>query len=590
MLNMIYVRLLLFMILLSVFSACSGERDARLSRVDELSRDSLDKATVLFATINRDSLSKSDCNYYDLLTIKLNDKRYVVHTSDSLIRKVMDYAKSHKDDGYYPEALYYGGRVYADIGDYPTALRYFNKALDELTEDNSDMELYCRVLSQTGRLLDKLRLYDQAIPFIERVIDISREKKDTLNEIYDLQLLGAICLRDSQLDKAEQHFLEALDRSVNLRDSFKAKSLMYLAAVKYYKGKNDSALKIIRGIPDRVSKISRQAAMNYAAQIYYSAGILDTAYMYALEIVNSKDNLNKRKAYKIILSSEFYNKVDVDTLIGHVSAYRNLLESEFNANNKDLALMQQAEYNYIIHERERKKAENLNENLIILIFGILIVGMFMVAIVLYKRNKLLDRIIILKSALDKVNMLSNIVESEDKGNAENQKTYSELDEDAPQDNGDCIDNHQDSPVNPKNIEIDLRNRLRKELLSLASKGDKVKIISPIILQSAAYAKILEYIKADLSINDDDLWIELENAVLDSSPQFKERLNLLTFGQITQPEFRTCLLIKCGVRPSDMAKLCGRSIAAIGSRRDSICCKIFDEKMSVKIIDKVIRLL
>ena len=180
MLNMIYVRLLLFMILLSVFSACSGERDARLSRVDELSRDSLDKATVLFATINRDSLSKSDCNYYDLLTIKLNDKRYVVHTSDSLIRKVMDYAKSHKDDGYYPEALYYGGRVYADIGDYPTALRYFNKALDELTEDNSDMELYCRVLSQTGRLLDKLRLYDQAIPFIERVIDISREKKDCL--------------------------------------------------------------------------------------------------------------------------------------------------------------------------------------------------------------------------------------------------------------------------------------------------------------------------------------------------------------------------------------------------------------------------
>lgn len=109
--------------------------------------------------------------------------------------------------------------------------------------------------------------------------------------------------------------------------------------------------------------------MNYAAQIYYSAGILDTAYMYALEIVNSKDNLNKRKAYKIILSSEFYNKVDVDTLIGHVSAYRNLLESEFNANNKDLALMQQAEYNYIIHERERKKAENLNENLIILILA-----------------------------------------------------------------------------------------------------------------------------------------------------------------------------------------------------------------------------
>lgn len=152
-------------------------------------------------------------------------------------------------------------------------------------------------------------------------------------------------------------FLEALDRSVNLRDSFKAKSLMYLAAVKYYKGKNDSALKIIRGIPDRVSKISRQAAMNYAAQIYYSAGILDTAYMYALEIVNSKDNLNKRKAYKIILSSEFYNKVDVDTLIGHVSAYRNLLESEFNANNKDLALMQQAEYNYIIHERKEKSGE-----------------------------------------------------------------------------------------------------------------------------------------------------------------------------------------------------------------------------------------
>lgn len=76
-------------------------------------------------SIKYDGLSDHDRHFFDFLSIKANDKAYVRHESDSLILDVIDYYSSHNKDNIYPEALYYGGRVFSDLGDLPTALRYF---------------------------------------------------------------------------------------------------------------------------------------------------------------------------------------------------------------------------------------------------------------------------------------------------------------------------------------------------------------------------------------------------------------------------------------------------------------------------------
>ena len=85
----------------------------------------------------KEGMNAAERARFDLLRVKSADKAYVRHTSDSLIRSVLGYYEKHTRSEQYPEALYYGGRVYSDLGDSPTALRYFQHALDALSGETN---------------------------------------------------------------------------------------------------------------------------------------------------------------------------------------------------------------------------------------------------------------------------------------------------------------------------------------------------------------------------------------------------------------------------------------------------------------------
>lgn len=92
---------------------------------------------------------------YRLLCIKADDKAYVPHTSDSLIRPLADYYASVGDPHLLPEALYYAGRVCRDLGDSPQALDYFKRSLDAM-EGNDRPELRGKVYSQQAPAPDRI--------------------------------------------------------------------------------------------------------------------------------------------------------------------------------------------------------------------------------------------------------------------------------------------------------------------------------------------------------------------------------------------------------------------------------------------------
>lgn len=104
-------------------------------------------------SINPDDLSESDRHFYDFLTIKARDKAFITHESDSLILDVIDYYSAYQSDPIYPEALYYGGRVYYELGDYPSALQYFQQALDNPGQAPDTTDLKNRLNSQIGGML-----------------------------------------------------------------------------------------------------------------------------------------------------------------------------------------------------------------------------------------------------------------------------------------------------------------------------------------------------------------------------------------------------------------------------------------------------
>ena len=562
---------------------CGHRHDDRLQKVAEIVSDKPEEALSRLDSINPDELSSRDRVYYDFLTVKGRDKAFITHTSDSLIKIVLDYAEQHKDAGFYPEVLYYGGRVYSDLGDYPTALRYFQSALALLPSDASNIILRRNVLNQTARLLDDLRLFNEAIPLVEQTLEINRHLKDTTAIVYDLQFFGHIYIRKAEYQHAKRCFDEALDRSKNLPTPFRAKSLMYLSAIRYNLGDSISALRYIRNIPDSVAPLVRNSALAQAALVYQSMGIIDTAYNYAYELVHSKDPLNKRIGYQVILSPQVMRKCSLEEMNQYIGEYRNLLEDLFNENESNLAINQQSYYNYQLHDRDKRTAEMKSRKRKFLLEGSILVILCLIISVLHIKNKNKLRIIELHEALNNIEklkkelgVLTNKLMSEKQPNANFIPETS-------------MDNTHG--LTSLSTEKELRNRLKSELLQLYEQSKNQIEVSPVILQSNVYNNLQELIAKRKCINEQDsLWQELEEVVLRCSPNFKENLILLTLGNLSIHDWHTSLLIKCGIQPSQMALLFSKTKAAMVSRRNSLCIKIFDDNMGTKVIDAIIRLL
>ena len=522
-------------------------------------------------SIDCNSLSTRDRHYRDFLSLKARDKAYIVHESDSLILDLLNYYSS--DKGMYPEVLYYGGRVYSDLGDYPTALQYFYTALDIIPENEQNLKLKGNILSQTGRLLNSLRLYNDAIPYIKRTIEIDSLLNDSINEVYDLQLLGGIYLRAHDYPNAEHCFRSALAKSINLSVSHRAKSLMYLADVKYRTGQIDSALMYIRNTPGLVKPMARNSALACAADIYHTAGIKDTAYLYAHELINSNDETNKETGYEIILSPDLRHLSSPDSINGYITDYVSLLESSFNENENQLALNRQSFHNYQIHERERQKAEKSNVALRQWLLGSSILVLLLGIVILFLKNRDANNRLKLHAALENVERLrqSLKIEKEDAGK---DKSTEEV-----------------VPVEKKLTTSELRDKLKKELFDLYNSNTSRAVIDPEILKSDTYRELQELISKGKELQPDSgLWLELESLVLKCSPNFITNLQLLVGGRLNSYDLHTALLIKCGIQPTQMSILLNRSKGTIVSRRESLCYRIYGEKLGTKVIDGIIHLL
>lgn len=566
------IRILIGILTICILMAGCSEtgQDARLKEIAEIVSDSPQEALLCLDSIDCESISEADRHYYDFLTIKAKDKAYIQHTSDSLILDVISYYENFSPSPLYSEALYYGGRVYRDMGDAPTALQYFHKALDNIPEDSRNLNLKARTLSQIGRLLQSISLYDEAIPYIEKSLKICELNKDTTNIVYELQLLGGTYLRAKKYRLAEHYFNKAIEMSSNLPISFKAKSKMYLADVKYQVGQLDSALTLIRNTPDLVKPIARNRALATASDIYLAKGLLDSAYIYAHELINSPDSDNKVIGYQNLLLPELQKFIPLDTIYLYIDEYRELLENYYDSNESQLAMNQHNFYNYQLHEREKQSAQKEKEKFLKWLYIISIVVVVLVITILALNIGRKKQQLRLHEALDNISKLK-----------------------ASLSNHNSTDNSDSGPkeIAKETTTESLRNRLRDDLLSIYNKDKKQGEIPSAILKSEAYKELQSYVAGGKVIPLDSLlWEQMDAAVMECSPNFKYNLQLLTGGNLSSQDYRLALLIKCGVTPTQMISLLGRTKGTVSYRREALCYKVFDQKLGSKVIDGIIRLL
>lgn len=543
--------------------------DPALTHVAEIVEDNPKAALQALDTINVARLGEADRHYYDLLTIKANDKAYVVHTSDSLILDVINYYESHQSQGHYPEALYYGGRVYSDLGDYPTSLQYFQQALDLLPADEEHRHLRSNVLAQTGRLLENLRMYNQAVPYVDEALTLDSIEGNPFNMAYTHEQRGVLAMKTGDLDTAQIHFEKAREWAKRVSDEHVADIEVELASVALRKGEIAEAKTLIDNCIDRVIDDYKSLALYYAVDIYQKAGVLDTAYIYAYELAHNTDRSNRRYGFRYLLSDDLIGFSSPDSLRSYVKSYQQETDYYMSRRDSEQALIQNAYYNYKRQVAQREAAEKKKKEAWMFggIVGLIAVVLAIIVLMLKIRNK--RAIIELKNSLDDLAALQAMLGIKTEANDINQQS----------------DN--DNMEERDNVKS-LREQFRSQLLSFSDGADEVTI-PKYICESAEYEQIRQFLAQGKSVPENhEIWDGLERLFNENNGDLNKKLRLLTGGDLKTHELHTIYLIKCGVNPSQLTTLLAKTKGTLSYRRRSLCVKIVGEELGPTVLDNIIR--
>lgn len=573
-------RIISFLIIITFLIGCSGRPgDKRLLSISESIDEDPRQAIVSLDSIDRDRLPESDGHFLDLLRIKARDKAYVTHTSDSLILSVVDYYADHKDSGLYPEALYYAGRVYSDMGDFPTALEYFHAALDETPEKERHTKSYGNMLSQTGRLLHTMRMNSQAIPYLEEDLKLSEELGDSASLPFSHQLLGAVYMRQKEYEKAEMHFMKAFHCAKNFPDEDRALMQAYIAAIKYEKSKPDSALTFIREAMLHTDSLTINFALAHAARIYLANNITDTAYMYARKLASCGNPVYEKHGLKILLTHDDAYNLPSDSIKDYLVRYEKAVDKVFDRYDSEEIIMRNSVYNYDSHLRKRVKAEQaLNMALVGIAAGVFI--LLLVAVLYFYQKYKYNR-----KQLELINKIRSLETTVSVITADKQmKEHAAAENDAHMANEEVAV----AEISVKRNDDNLREELKSKMKSVYDAFHGEVPVDPSILNSEIFAVITDLIQNGRCMTD-EIWDRLHDTIEKYSPLFFSRLQILT-GCIDFNEVRLAMLLKCGIRPTDIATLLCKTKGAITYQRKVLCRKLFGEDVSVAYSDSILRIL
>lgn len=544
-------------ILLALLAAACGNRERdRLIRVNRLADADAEMAAAALDSIDLSTLSEADRNLGALTSIKINDKLYVKHTSTDEIDRLTEYYEAHRSDPFYPEALYYAGRVYSDLGDKYLALEYFHMAEKALAGDSSNYVLWGNILSQTGRVLDDMRDYSDAQRYMRRVIAAEREHDDLTNLMYDLDNLGFSYLHSGDYSEAMSCFREAYALAAEVDSTYCLRERMLMAEVHNYQDRLDSALLLIRGVPEAIVDADRTLALALAADIYRRNGINDTAFLYSRQLADSTGDANLKTALKTMLKPGVVEYVHPDSIYNLVSEYSEVVQGAMNQRGDTLAKINMVRYGYDTRETRLEHSERKRRiGLLWLCLTCVTLVLATATVVLMRRRNVRQSYRLERASADSEKLqqeISRLIQR-----------IGELDKIVPGADSSAY-------ADERAVETGVRReKLLVDLLDISKRCPETQIPET-LLTSPVYRELTEITKKpDVIAEKDPFWQRLIEAVNIACPDFMPRLTILSGGRMDMIDQRIVLLTRCRVRLSAIAKLVGRSKSTVSERRQKL---------------------
>ena len=277
--------------------------------------------------------------------------------------------------------------------------------------------------------------------------------------------------------------------------------------------------------------------------IYKRAGMPDSAYRFARELVERKDTNNHRIGYKILLSPEVRKFASVDSLVSYSVKLGEIVSEYHDRHERQQFIMQNARYNYMVQQRERHKAERKADRLAIIVLAMALAAT-VVTFCLYARWQK-HRLELTEARVSMAKLEKRIREME---KCEEDKL-------------------EKSRFDRIKSNDERRGLLRERLLALYGKVKKPVAVSESLYGSEVYARLMDRIGSGKTIAENDpIWEMLAKAVIEERPDFRHDLEVLSGGKLGVNDWHVALLIRCGVTPTQMTKVFSRSRSTVSHYR------------------------
>lgn len=563
-------KVIYLLLILLILTSCAGNRkyDDLMKRADSIMNVNDDSAKVAIRMLDGiksqlPEFSQSQKMRYELLRHKAMNKACITFTSDSVMKKVVDYYDNHGSANERMLANYVLGCVYRDMYEAPMALEYYNKATEQADTTAADCDygtLY-RVYSQMGFLFSKQYLPYQLLDAFGKAVKYAYLAKDTLNAIINYQNRENAYSYLGNKDSVIAINLHAATMFKQIGNNYAA-AIAFGCNYKYYIEKKDfiNAKKAF----EAYNSTGYEGNSNYEDAKAYVLCLKGTYYMFTGQLDSACYILQQSLKF----CKSFSNKAATTKALAHYYAKVNqpslamkyaLQSSEYNDSDlieaRKTQLQQvQAMYDYgrnqeIARMAEQKAKRSTQMNYMI-VFACVVLFLFLSYV--YRKQLALKKKRIAASKLvyeDCLLKLKRLQEEKAQLVAEKDKKLAQ------------IITEKENAISKLVSEIhDIQNRY-----SLSSMSDAY-----LVLKNSSIYKKIQCIEAHpLEEMTEEDWTELADTVEELIPNFIPMLK----NRVSDRDYRICLLIRLGIPASLMARLLNLSDAAISKSRKTMLKKL-----------------
>ena len=577
-------KVIYLLLILLILASCAGNRkyDDLMLRADSIMDVDDDSATVAIRMLDGikpqlPEFSQSQKMRYELLRHKAMNKACITFTSDSVMKKVVDYYDNHGSANERMLANYVLGCVYRDMHEAPMALEYYNKATEQADTTAADCDygtLY-RVYSQMGFIFSKQYLPYQLLDAFGKAEKYAYLAKDTLNAIINYQNRENAYSYLGNKDSVIAINLHAATMFKQIGNNYAA-AIAFGCNYNYYVEKEDTlnALKTFKAY----FSTGYEGNSEYEDSKAYVLCQKGTYYMFTAQLDSAYNNLQQSlrlcKSYSIKAATtkalaQYYAKVNQPAMAMKYA----LQSSEYNDSDlieaRKTQLQQvQAMYDYSRNQEIAKNAEQKAERSTRMNYMIVLscLMLFLLLSYIYRKQIAIKKKKIAVSKLlyeDSLLKLKRLQDERAKLVAENDNKLAQ------------VIMEKENTISKLKAEI----THIQERYSLSSVSD-----ADLILKDSSIYKKIKFIEVHPKekMCEED-WKELADTIEKVVPNFIPVLK----NKLNDKDYQICLLVRLGFSTSLVARLLELSDAAISKSRKTMLKKLCGKVGKPKEFDEYI---